>query len=102
MPHFKLTISYDGTNFVGWQRQASGTSIQELLEKAFSVLDGQPVMVTGAGRTDAGVHAFAQVANVSLARKIDSPTVVRAINDALAPAIRVVAAVIPPSGSSKC
>ena len=58
MPHFKLTISYEGTNFVGWQRQASGTSIQELLEKAFSVLDAQPVMVTGAGRTDAGVHAL--------------------------------------------
>ncbi len=47
MPHFKLTIAYDGTDFVGWQRQASGTSIQELLEDAFAVLDGQPVMVAG-------------------------------------------------------
>jgi tRNA pseudouridine38-40 synthase len=87
--HFKITISYDGTNFVGWQRQASGMSIQELLEDAFAVLDGRPVMVSGAGRTDAGVHACAQVANVSLTRAIDAATIVRAINNALPPTVRI-------------
>lgn len=89
MPHFKLTISYDGTTFVGWQRQASGTSIQELLETGFALLDGQPVAVFGAGRTDAGVHAVAQVAHVSLQRDIDAATLVRALNSHLPPDVRV-------------
>ena len=89
MPHFKLTIAYDGTTFVGWQRQASGTSIQELLENAFATLDGQPVAVTGAGRTDAGVHAYGQVAHVSLRREIDAPTIVRALNNHLPPSVRI-------------
>ena len=52
MPHFKLTLAYDGRDFVGWQRQAEGASIQGLLEDALAVLDKQPVAVTGAGRTD--------------------------------------------------
>jgi len=89
VPHFKLTVSYDGTTFVGWQRQASGASIQELLEDALAVLDEQPVAVTGAGRTDAGVHALAQVAHVSLQRDIDAATVVRALNNHLPPIVRV-------------
>jgi tRNA pseudouridine38-40 synthase len=89
VPHFKLTVSYDGTTFVGWQRQASGTSIQELLESVFALLDGQPVAVFGAGRTDAGVHAVAQVAHVSLQRDIDPATVVRALNSHLPPDVRV-------------
>jgi tRNA pseudouridine38-40 synthase len=88
-PHFKLTIAYDGTEFVGWQRQASGTSIQELLEQAFAMLDGQDVAVSGAGRTDAGVHAYGQVAHVALQRAIDGPTVVRALNNHLPPTVRV-------------
>lgn len=89
MPRFKLTIAYDGTSFVGWQRQASGTSIQALLEETFAVLEGQPVAVTGAGRTDAGVHALGQVAHVSLQRDINAATVVRALNDHLPPTVRV-------------
>jgi tRNA pseudouridine38-40 synthase len=88
-PHFKLTIAYDGTEFVGWQRQASGTSIQELLEIACSRLDARAVAVTGAGRTDAGVHACGQVANVSLDRSIDAATIVRALNNHLPAAVRV-------------
>ena len=60
---FKLTIAYDGSEFVGWQRQASGVSIQGLLEDALSELDGRAVTVIGAGRTDAGVHARGQVAS---------------------------------------
>jgi tRNA pseudouridine38-40 synthase len=86
---FKLTLAYDGTSFVGWQRQASGRSIQELLEQAFARVEGQPVAVTGAGRTDAGVHASAQVAHVSLHRDIDAATVVRALNNHLPPDVRV-------------
>lgn len=98
MPHFKLTLAYDGTDFVGWQRQASGTSIQELLEQAFARLDGQPVTVIGAGRTDAGVHACGQVAHVTLLRDIDAVTIVRALNNHLPPPVRVLdAAEMPPA-----
>jgi tRNA pseudouridine38-40 synthase len=97
VPHFKLTLAYDGTSFVGWQRQASGTSIQELLEDAFALLEGRPVAVTGAGRTDAGVHAIAQVAHVALQRDIDAATVVRAMNSHLPPTVRVCDAAEVPS-----
>lgn len=92
MPHFKLTLSYDGTPFVGWQRQAAGLSIQGLLEDALAVLDGQPVAVAGAGRTDAGVHALGQVASATLRRDIDAETLVRALNARLPPEVRVLAA----------
>ena len=93
---FKLTLSYDGTGLVGWQRQASGTSIQGLLEDALAELDGRPVAVTGAGRTDAGVHALAQVASASLAREIDAGALVRALNVRLPLAVRVTAAEVAP------
>ena len=71
MRTLKLTIQYDGTNYVGWQRQAAGTSIQALLEDALAPIEGQTVTVHGAGRTDAGVHALAQVASVSLTATLD-------------------------------
>ena len=58
MRSLKLTLAYDGTAFVGWQRQAEGTSIQGLLEAILTAIDGAPVAVAGAGRTDAGVHAL--------------------------------------------
>jgi tRNA pseudouridine38-40 synthase len=58
----KLVISYDGTGFGGWQRQKNAPSVQEELEKALAVMHGHPVRLTGAGRTDAGVHALGQVA----------------------------------------
>ena len=92
MPTFKLTIAYDGTGFVGWQRQASGTSIQGLLEDALSELDGRHVDVTGAGRTDAGVHALGQVASVSLERAIDRLTLMRAVNSRLPESVRIIEA----------
>ena len=69
MPSFKITLAYDGTDFVGWQRQAAGTSIQSLLEDALRALDERDVAVVGAGRTDAGVHAMGQVAAFSLNRR---------------------------------
>ena len=58
MPRYKLTIEYDGTGFVGWQRQANGLSIQEAIETALAALCGDEVAIRGAGRTDAGVHAL--------------------------------------------
>jgi tRNA pseudouridine38-40 synthase len=98
MPLFRLTIAYDGTGFVGWQRQAAGESIQGLLEGACEALDGRPVTVIGAGRTDAGVHALAQVASVALTRQVERDVVVRALNVRLPLSIRVLDAVEAPAG----
>jgi tRNA pseudouridine38-40 synthase len=95
---FKLTVAYDGTGFVGWQRQAAGTSIQGLLEDALRELEGRGVAVTGAGRTDAGAHALGQVAHVRLAREIEPADIVRAVNARLPPAVRVVDASVAPDG----
>ena len=92
MPSFKIVLAYDGTDFVGWQRQASGVSIQGLLEDALRELDGRAVTVSGAGRTDAGVHALGQVASFSLDRAIEGDALARAINARLPKAVRVVSA----------
>jgi len=92
MPTFKITLAYDGTDFVGWQRQASGASIQGLLEDALRELDGRSVAAVGAGRTDAGVHALGQVASFSLERQTEPSTVVRALNARLPPEVRVLSA----------
>ena len=88
----RLTLAYDGTGYVGWQRQAIGRSIQGELEGALAELEGRPVTVNGAGRTDAGVHALGQVASVRLTRRIDADTLVRALNAKLPAAIRVLRA----------
>jgi tRNA pseudouridine38-40 synthase len=92
VPRLKLTVAYDGTGLVGWQRQPTGTSIQQLLEEALAPLQDAPITVTGAGRTDAGVHALAQVASVTIDRDIDPLSVMRAANTRLPPAVRVVRA----------
>ncbi|HEX6974711.1 MAG TPA: tRNA pseudouridine(38-40) synthase TruA [Vicinamibacterales bacterium] len=89
MRTLKLTLQYDGTEYVGWQRQGIGRSIQGLLEEALQRFEGSPVTVHGAGRTDAGVHALGQVASVSLAATIDTPTLTRALNAVLPPDVRV-------------
>ena len=86
----KLTLAYDGTAYVGWQRQASGISIQGLLEDALSRIDGAPVSVAGAGRTDAGVHALGQVASAAVTTLHDTATLRRALNAILPPDVRVV------------
>ena len=85
MPRYKLTIEYDGTGFVGWQRQANGLSIQAALETAIERFCGERLTVFGAGRTDAGVHALAQVAHVDLAREPDPATIRSALNYHLRP-----------------
>ena len=61
--NFKITIEYDGTRYHGWQRQKTDRTIQEEIEKAIRTITGQQVSLAGSGRTDAGVHAYAQVAN---------------------------------------
>jgi tRNA pseudouridine38-40 synthase len=88
----KLTLAYDGTAYVGWQRQAAGTSIQGLLEAAIARIEGDAVTVTGAGRTDAGVHALGQVASVavpSASTSIACDAYVRALNASLPEDVRV-------------
>jgi len=92
MPTFKLSLAYDGTGFVGWQRQATGVSIQGLLEDALCELEGRSVTVIGAGRTDAGVHALGQVASFSLERVIAPDRLVRALNARLPASVRVLTA----------
>jgi tRNA pseudouridine38-40 synthase len=85
VPRYKLTIEYDGTGLVGWQRQANGLSVQQALETAFENFCGERLTVFGAGRTDAGVHALAQVAHVDLAREMETDTIRSAINHYLRP-----------------
>jgi tRNA pseudouridine38-40 synthase len=80
VPRYKLTIEYDGTGLVGWQRQPQGLSVQEALESAVANFCGQRVTVYGAGRTDAGVHALAQVAHLDLARAAPADVVRGALN----------------------
>jgi tRNA pseudouridine38-40 synthase len=86
----KFTIQYDGTGLVGWQRQAAGTSVQGLLEEALAKIEGAGVTVYGAGRTDAGVHALAQVAHARVAVDHDEETMVRALNANLPATVRVI------------
>ena len=92
MPTFKITLAYDGTDFVGWQRQVSGRSIQGLLEDALGELDQRQVTVIGAGRTDAGVHALGQVASFTIDRAIDAGALMGALNARLPDAVRVLTA----------
>ena len=89
MRTLKLTVAYDGTRFVGWQRQAEGESIQGVLEEALARFEGGPVTVHGAGRTDAGVHALAQVASVRVTCAHDTATLTRALNAQLPEDVRV-------------
>jgi len=88
----KLTLAYDGTNYVGWQRQAEGESIQGVLEAAIARFEGAPVVVHGAGRTDAGVHARGQAAGVRVAERWDAAALRRALNAVLPDDVWVAAA----------
>jgi tRNA pseudouridine38-40 synthase len=112
MRTLKLTLSYDGTNYVGWQRQTNGMSVQELVEAAFvplmsraverpvasrvrggRAIEGRGPTVAGAGRTDAGVHALGQVASVTLDLDLAPSAIQQALNVRLPDDIRVVGVV---------
>ncbi len=85
MYNYKIIIEYDGTNFVGWQRQENGISIQELIEDAILKLTNNKIIIFGAGRTDAGVHAKGQVASFELKNNFDTDTIRDGINHHLRP-----------------
>lgn len=87
--NFKLLIQYDGTDFHGWQVQDNDRTIQGELERVISTLEGEPVRVTGSGRTDAGVHADGQVANIVLHRPFTPVKLQKAINGNLWRDIRI-------------
>lgn len=79
MQRYKITVEYDGRPYFGWQRQEAHPSVQQALEEAATTLDGAPVLMQGAGRTDRGVHATGQVAHFDLQK----PRPIRKIADAL-------------------
>ena len=85
MPRFKLTIEYDGGPFAGWQRQDNAPSVQAVLEEAAAALNGAPVAVYGAGRTDSGVHALGQVAHCDIDKDIRPDKVRDALNHHVRP-----------------
>lgn len=85
MTRWKVTLEYDGAGFSGWQRQAGQMSVQQAIEEAVEAFCGERVAVMGAGRTDAGVHALAQVAHFDLQREYPPHTVRDAINFHLKP-----------------
>ncbi len=82
---YRLTIEYDGTPFVGWQRQTEGPSVQESVETAIFKFSGERVAVHAAGRTDAGVHALAQVAHLDLEKDAPPFRIMEAVNFHLKP-----------------
>ncbi len=85
MFNYKIIIEYDGTNFVGWQRQDNGLSIQQLIEDSIYKLSNKKTIIFGAGRTDAGVHAKGQVASFKLDTHIDLDTIRDGLNHYLRP-----------------
>ncbi len=89
MRYLKLTLAYDGSEFSGWQVQPGAQTIQGLLASAIGRLTGEKVLPQGSGRTDAGVHALAQVATFSTESPIPVTNWVTALNDILPASIRV-------------
>ena len=83
MRNIKLTIRYDGTNYSGWQSQKNGVAIQDVIEKAIAKITGSHSHLNGSGRTDAGVHALAQIANFKTRSKIPLKNLQMALNSCL-------------------
>ena len=92
MRNLKLILSYDGSDFSGWQVQPDAVTVQGTLVSAIGRITGEKVLPQGSGRTDAGVHALAQVASVALASPIPTANLRKALNDLLPPSIRILAA----------
>ncbi len=89
MRHLKLVLSYDGTDFSGWQVQPGAATIQGLVASAIGRVTGEKVLPQGSGRTDAGVHALGQVASFTTESPIPGENLVKALNDVLPSSIRV-------------
>ena len=87
----RLTIAYDGTPWQGWQSQTEGMGVQDLVEKALSIVAKSPIRIEGSGRTDRGVHALAQIAHADVPAeiKLAGENWVRAVNCVLPPEIRL-------------
>jgi tRNA pseudouridine38-40 synthase len=85
MPRYKILIEYDGAPFAGWQYQDNAPSVQRAIMTAIEAFSGEKVMVQGAGRTDAGVHALGQVAHFDLSAERDTDTIRDALNAHLRP-----------------
>ena len=85
MYNYKIIVEYDGTNFVGWQQQENGQSIQAVLQDAAFKLSGEKIIIFGAGRTDAGVHAYGQVASFTIKKKIETDVIRDGLNQHLRP-----------------
>lgn len=86
---YKLTISYHGASFAGWQRQKEAITVQSLIEAALEKLWKEPLHVEASGRTDTGVHAIGQVASVKAIKKFEADPLLRALNANLPPQIRI-------------
>jgi tRNA pseudouridine38-40 synthase len=85
----KLIVAYDGSQFAGWQSQSHRNTVQDHLERAFKLVSGKIVRVHGAGRTDSGVHAFAQCAHADVSKFLPADRWIRALNSLLPPTLRV-------------
>jgi tRNA pseudouridine38-40 synthase len=89
MRNFKIVLAYDGSDFAGWQVQPDSPTVQGTLASAIGRVIGEKVLPQGSGRTDAGVHAFAQVATCALESSIPAENLLKALNDLLPSSIRV-------------
>jgi tRNA pseudouridine38-40 synthase len=92
MRNLKLTLAYDGTDFCGWQIQPDAATVQSILAMAIGRITGEKVLPQGSGRTDAGVHALAQIATFQTESVIPAANLVVALNDILPPSVRVLEA----------
>ena len=92
MKNIKRVIEYDGTNYLGWQRQPQGPTIQQSIEEALGKITGEDAFIIGSGRTDSGVHALAQVANFTTAFKMTPREFQRALNSTLPKDIVIIGA----------
>ena len=89
MKRIKLTIEYKGTAYSGWQRQANGVGVQQVVEEALSYVLNEQIKITASGRTDEGAHAFGQVAHFDTETKVDVPKIALAANTHLPPDVRI-------------
>jgi tRNA pseudouridine38-40 synthase len=91
MRNLKIILSYDGAEFAGWQVQPDATTVQGTLASAIGRVTGEKVLPQGSGRTDAGVHALAQVVTFVTSSLVPTGNFVKALNDILPPSVRVIA-----------